>query len=132
MKTIREILQTFAPVLLGALLLLITLGALSAHGATATLTWDHSISPDIKGYRVYWSTLGTQQSVTNVVPTGYTNKVAIVVPDAQTMFYCTALATNSVEPIELESDPSNVIIWTPLSKPKPPGNFTLIITGIYR
>lgn len=97
-------------------LLLLLTGTL-AKGASVTLVWDASPTPNV-GYRIYQATHSNFSPV--LFTTNVTATVLNVSESMPTRFYVTAFTDAG------ESVPSNTITYTPLpGTPSPPTNLSL-------
>ncbi|GAB4251366.1 MAG: hypothetical protein Kow00109_27090 [Acidobacteriota bacterium] len=102
--------------LVGALLLAVSSLA-SALGATVTLEWDRSPSPNVAGYYVYRS-VGSAGDFRRITPdlVRETRFTDLDLEAGRTYFYvCTAVGTNG-----LESAYSNQVSYTAPAEPPPP------------
>lgn len=86
--------------------------------------WDMSPDPLVKGYRMYW---GTETNVFTVSrPAGSTNNFSftnsLFAPNIP--YYFVVVATNAWN---IESLPSNTVVWTNVVPPSPPKNLRVSI-----
>lgn len=75
------------------------------------LAWDHSPSPAVIGYKIYWGP--APRTYTNSITTGYTNSTTVSNLLLNTFYFFTATAFDSNR---LESDWSNEVSWPPTNK----------------
>lgn len=105
------------------LLFLLTTAAILTTKAV-TFEWDLSPDPTVKGYRLYW---GAESNVFSTSrPAGSTNFFTLT----NTLFapnipyYFVVVATNAWN---IESLPSNTVVWTNVVPPSPPKNLHVSI-----
>lgn len=105
------------------LLSLLTAVATLASQAV-TFEWDLSPDPTVKGYRMYW---GSESNVFTVSrPAGSTNNFTftntLFTPNIP--YYFVVVATNV---INIESLPSNTVVWTNVVPPSAPKNLRVSV-----
>ena len=86
---------------------------------SVSLTWVASVSPDVAGYRLYFSK--STNEWTHVKATSNVIEATVVLPSPGTWFF-TLTATNTAG---LESLPSNVATYTTPTGPATPGNLRI-------
>jgi hypothetical protein len=104
-----------------------------------TLAWDHSPSADVTGYKIYWKTNATMTNFVFQQAVSRTNTVVVInasshtttnMPAAQVTLnvgWVYAFHVTATNAVGLESDPTNIVIFSAPMKPLSPSGLRIYV-----
>ena len=108
------------------LLILLAIGSASSHGFDVTLAWDANSEADLAGYRIYYQVQGGTNAPVVVESAASGSPRATIsglVMGETYEFYATAFNT-----FGLESEPSEVLVFTVPTRPVAPKGLRIVVT----